>query len=232
LEYLNARKVALGLFRPTADGTAERVRTDVTLNNFTLKRICKNCNSGWMHRLEERTKPILIGILNGSLTVEALTRDQRNTLARWTGKTAIIESHAIGAESPVPESLLEWMGKNEDDVPGRFGVAVAKTSLHMVGHLQIGMIHQLLGGGGGISVGNLVVLALPNLVLTAAFPVPEFQKLSYRMRCDLSVYKPLWPDAGAWEQVRNVPAYVELKNDEELVKDLAGRIEIFHPMKS
>jgi len=172
LEYLNARKVALGLFRPTADGTAERVRTDVTLNNFTLKRICKNCNSGWMHRLEERTKPILIGILNGSLTVEALTRDQRNTLARWTGKTAIIESHAIGAESPVPESLLEWMGKNEDDVPGRFGVAVAKTSLHMVGHLQIGMIHQLLGGGGGISVGNLVVLGTG---------ISE-AKLSYAMR--------------------------------------------------
>jgi len=201
----------------------------MALNSFVLKSICNDCNNGWMSRLEVRTKPILTGILEGSSTVEALTTEQRNTLARWAGKTAIIESHAIGAESPVPESLLDWMRTHEEDAPGRFGVATADTKLPIVGHLQIGLIHDLIAGG-GISTGNIVLLALPNIVLASAFPVPEFTHLSYRLRCDLSVYKPLWPDAAAWEQMEDLQPNAGQESAESVMQDLAGRIEIFHPM--
>jgi hypothetical protein len=62
-------------------GNAERVRLDVALNSFGQKRICEDCNNGWMSRVEDSAKPILVGLLDGSLTVESLATEQRNTLA-------------------------------------------------------------------------------------------------------------------------------------------------------
>lgn len=48
---------------------------------------CQNCNNGWMSRLEERVKPVLLPMIDGgSITVRT---DQQVSIARWTVKTAM-----------------------------------------------------------------------------------------------------------------------------------------------
>lgn len=59
------------------------------------------CNNGWKSGLESVAKPILLGLIEGGKSLDGLEEEERRILAKWAGKTAIIESYAVGAESPV-----------------------------------------------------------------------------------------------------------------------------------
>jgi hypothetical protein len=167
--------------------------------------------------------------MEGNARIESLNEEQRQLLARWAAKTAIIETHAVGAESPADGALLRWMRAHEDGVPGRFAAAAAPFDHSAFGHIQVGCIVDLLGGK-TIS-GNIVVLALPNLALTCAFPIPALTELSYRCRCDLSVQRPLWPDPASWGAMAHLPPVSESEEALDALEDLAARIEIYHPMR-
>jgi hypothetical protein len=227
-EFLNIRNLSLGLYRRNNEGSAERTRPDISLSSFTLKRICGTCNNGWMSRLEERVKPVLKPLLDGSSTLESLDVDQRQVLAQWAAKTAIIESHSIGAQSPVPGALLQWMRAHEGDPRGRFTVAASSLNLGMVGHMQIGQILGTLGGS--MMAGNIILLAFPNIVLACGFPVPQLNLFGYLCRCDLSVYRPLWPGASEWAGMKGLLPFTGQETDDAALLDMASRIEIFHPM--
>lgn len=55
-----------------------------------LKVVCKACNNGWMSRLQERTKPILVPLLKGEWA--PLTKQDQKTLAAWaTMFTMVLE---------------------------------------------------------------------------------------------------------------------------------------------
>ena len=194
LKYLEAKQVTMQIMRRATDGSDDTaVRTSIAYDKFKLKRICENCNNGWMHRLEERAKPLIIDLMDGSTTLQSLDADQRQLLARWAGKTAIIESYAVGAESPVDTKILHWMRQNQDGSPGRFAVAACSMTYDAIAHLQAAPITKLVDGQ-SMAVGNAVVLALPKLVLVCGFPHPD---LDYKCRCDLRVLRPIWPDPAA-----------------------------------
>jgi hypothetical protein len=229
LSFLNAKSVSMGLFRRNTDGSSEPHRQAIALDSFRLNRLCENCNNGWMSRLEERVKPLVIALMTGGAKLESLDIEQRQLLARWAGKTAIIESHAVGAESPVDGALLQWMRACENDVPGRFAVAGCPSPHLVIGHLQVGVITDLLGGK--TIAGNIVVLALPNLVLTCAFPIPDLTDLSYRCKCDLSVYQPLWPDPASWTAMSDTPPLSQGDDVFGTLEALAEKIELVHPMR-
>jgi hypothetical protein len=229
LEFLRARDVATGLFRRKDDGGRERIRKGIALNSFTLRRICEPCNNGWMSRLEERAKPLMEPLMEGTTKLESLNEEQRQLLARWAAKTAIIETHAVGAESPVDGALLQWMRTHEDGAPGRFAVAAARFDHLGIGHMQVGWIIDLVGGK--TIAGNIVVLAFPNLALTCGFPIPDLTELSYRCRCDLSVYRPLWPDPASWTAMTHLPPVSEREEGDDALESLAARIEVFHPLR-
>jgi hypothetical protein len=229
LDYLNARNISIGLFRRKGDGSTEIGRKEIALNSFTLKRICEPCNNGWMSRLEERAKPLVISLMTGKKKIDSLESQERELLARWAGKTAIIESHAIGAESPVDATLLQWMRTHEDDVPGRIAVVGCSSRHPTIGHMQVGVIRDLIGGE--IIASNIVVLVLPNLILTCGFPIRELTHLSYDCRCDLSAYRPLWPGPASWTQMSKLPPFCESEDVFETVSMLAERIELFHPIR-
>ena len=160
----------------------------------------------------------------GRTTLESLDREQRHTLARWAGKTAIIETHAVGAESPVDGKLLQWMRTHEHGVPGRFAVVAAANAFGGIGHMQVGVITDLLGGHGRTIAANIVVLAFPNLILTCGFPWPE---ISYDCLCDLSFYRPLWPD-DAWKAMtRPTPPLSPEEEGLDMLEALAEKIELF-----
>lgn len=123
LREFKGHRVAVGLYRPLEDGTRQQVRKEYDLDSFRLKKICERCNNGWMRDLENEAKPLILGLIRRNLGFDILTEEDRRTLAKWAAKTAIIESHAIGAECPVDPGHLKRMGTREDGFPGRFAVA-------------------------------------------------------------------------------------------------------------
>ena len=177
-----------------------------------------------MSRLEERDKPIITALIQGTREIESLDYMERRIVAKWAGKTSIIESHSIGAECPINSDLLNWMRTHDDEMPGRFGVAACPTHVDDVGHIQIGMICDLIGGGK--AAGNIVMIILPKIALGCIFPMLEKVPCDYRTAWP---FIPLWPDPRAWGQVTGTFDPVDL-NTPEAFYGLADRLEIFHSL--
>ncbi|HEY6347202.1 MAG TPA: hypothetical protein VIY49_37400 [Bryobacteraceae bacterium] len=58
-----------------------------TIGGFKCGRVCAGCNNGWMSKLEDDIKAILIGVIEGSRPLNGLNENERFLLARWTLKT-------------------------------------------------------------------------------------------------------------------------------------------------
>src|SRR5579859_2531376 len=137
--------IAMALFRLNPDGTNHKVRQEIKLDGFKLKGVCEPCNNGWMSQLEDKAKPIMLDLVHDRRKLDALGGGDRTALARWVAKTAIIESHSVGAECPIEPKHLSWLRKCDD--PGRVIVAACKTQWLGFGHIQVGVISDLIGGG-------------------------------------------------------------------------------------
>jgi hypothetical protein len=217
--------ISMNFYRRHGDGRREIHRKTINLRSFTLKRICEDCNNGWMCRLEEALKPILLPLLKGAKHLEALDEDERRILAKWLGKTAIIDSYAIGAECPVDKTLLRWMARDERSTPGRFGVAACPVPLNGVGHFQFGKIHDLFDGGK--AAGQIMAIALPGVVFVCGFPMLAEAPVEYR--CVRPNCFPLWPTPTSWRPLEGKP--VEPGLDElETMMSVAEWIEVFQPL--
>ncbi len=55
---------------------------------FTMKKICRECNNGWMSRLEQAVKPTMGSLVNDISM--PLDEEQQRLLARWATKTAMV----------------------------------------------------------------------------------------------------------------------------------------------
>jgi hypothetical protein len=214
-------EVSMSLFRMLGDGSRKQVRIEVKLASFRLKEICEACNNGWMSDLETAAKRLILALIRGTLDLANVSDDERRTLAKWAGKTAIIESHSVGAECPVEKNYLRFM-RTSADVPGRFAVAACRTELVGFGHMQVGIIRDLIGGGK--AAGNIVMIALPKLAFACAFPMLE---TPYECRCVKSLYTPLWPHPASWRDM-NQSAMKQEPDDLEMLAAMAERIELFH----
>jgi len=167
----SGQNAGIDLFRLHHDGTSEQVRDKIKLDSFKLKKVCDACNTGWMHELEMAAKPLILDVSRDARTLDSLSNEERHILARWAGKTAIIESHAVGAECPVSNSHLKRMRTSSDGTPGRFAVVACRTELFAFGHMQTGLIQDLIGGRK--ASGNIITIALPKLLFVCAFPMLE-----------------------------------------------------------
>jgi hypothetical protein len=214
-------EVSMSLFRMLGDGTRKQARVEIKLASFKLKDICDACNNGWMSNLEIAAKPLILALIRGTLDLANLTDDERRTIAKWAGKTAIIESHSVGAECPVEKKYLRFM-RTSEEVPGRFAVAACRTELVGFGHMQVGIIRDLIGGGK--AAGNIIMIALPKLAFACAFPMLE---TPYECRCVKSLYVPLWPHPASWRDM-NQTAMTQESDDVETLAAMAERIELFH----
>jgi len=209
--------------RSSADGTVSRYRPDIKIGALKLRKICEACNNGWMSRLEGRVKPLITGLIKKERSIRSLDDDERQTIARWAGKTAIIESRTVPAEHPVDRRILHWMREHENGSPGRFAVAACSYALGALCHFQVGFNVPLIAGG-QIS-GSVVVLGISNLILTCAFPIPE---LSYDCKCDLEVFQPLWPHPRSWKAMgRTFQPLPGTMQPEDALFEFAERVELF-----
>ena len=74
--------------------TLSRRQTDLV-----LRRVCTECNSGWMSRLESEARPMLIPLIAGD-TIQ-LNPQTRRVLLRWAVKTAAV----LGPLQKAPEAV-------------------------------------------------------------------------------------------------------------------------------
>ncbi len=73
-------------------------------------------------------------------------------------------------------------------------MAACKTQWAVFGHLQAGIIGDLVGGG--TVAGNILVIALTKLAFVCAFPM---QEIPYDCKCVKSVLNPLWSYSVSWQ---------------------------------
>lgn len=213
---------SMALYRHSGDGSQRQVRAEMKLDSFRLKKICEGCNSGWMSDLEGSAKPLVLALIKDGRQLDSLLEDERRTLARWAAKTAIVESHAVGAECPVNADFLKKIRTSFDGTPGRLAVAARHTEAHGFGHLQVGVIRDLIGGGK--AAGNIIMIALPRLAFACAFPM--LQELPFECRSVEGLYTPLWPPARGWRPMRQTPMPTGVDELEALMS-MAERIELF-----
>jgi hypothetical protein len=215
-------EISMALYRRNGDGTNQQVRQQVKLTNFRLKAVCTPCNNGWMSQLESSAKPLILGLIRGGASLISLADDERRLLAMWAAKTAIIESHSVGAACPVDAKYLRWMKAR--GTPGRCIVAASQTAWAGFGHLQVGIIADLIGGG--TAAGNIILIALPKLVFACGFPMLE---IPCEARCVKSLYTPLWPDPRSWRDMKQTAMPTSLDHGEMLAA-MAERIELFQSL--
>ena len=225
LEEFGSLNLKVGLSRQHHDGAVEQIRQEYRLDSFRLKKICAPCNNGWMSAVEGNAKPVLLRLINGGAELSSLSVEEKDILARWAGKTAIIESHAVPAECPINPSFLKHLRHDIYRNPGNFAVAGCKTEFLGFGHVQVGVIRDLVGGGK--AAGNIVAIAVPRLFLLCAFPM-----LETRYQCRLAPpLQGLWPDdPRCWHSIQDTFTPMELKDSDSLF-ELVGRIELFHSVR-
>jgi len=72
---------------------------------ITVNTVCRDCNTGWMHDLEEATRPLLTRMIRGQLC--ELTLTDQHLLAQWVYKTVLMIHEQSRAASLVPPGALQ-----------------------------------------------------------------------------------------------------------------------------
>lgn len=78
--------------------------------------VCRDCNNGWMSQLESATQPILSALVRSERDLKTLNRAERQTLSRWTVKTALMLDVG-GLEPRVPLFHFKELFANRPHIP-------------------------------------------------------------------------------------------------------------------
>jgi len=81
-----------------------------------VKVVCGGCNHGWMSRMETRTRPVLMRLIQGQ-THRLSTFDQK-LVATWSAKTAMVAEYVHPTHIAVPDFHRLWMYANLEPPPG------------------------------------------------------------------------------------------------------------------
>ena len=81
-------------------------RRKMTLNSLVEGRVCKTCNNGWMGKLEEKAKDILIPLMDSKRITAELGNEERFLIARWLFKTLVVLNSSSGYRQLFSEDQL------------------------------------------------------------------------------------------------------------------------------
>lgn len=84
--------------------------------DVTVKVPCRECNQGWMSRLEAHTKGLLTSMMNGERRL--ITEREARQLAFWTAKTAAMFQHNDPTTMTVQPGDLVHMYTEQEPPPG------------------------------------------------------------------------------------------------------------------
>ena len=93
-DHLGIREMTI---TPTVMETTSRRIVDKrehAVSSFVAGTVCRTCNTGWMGKLEEAAKPVLIPLIADPHRLVSLKERDRATVSRWTLKTAAMLNRA------------------------------------------------------------------------------------------------------------------------------------------
>ncbi len=129
-ECVKLPNVAFNLYRHHEDGGHDEWLRSHGLNNLATKRVCQGCNSGWLSRLEDRAKPLLLDIMTLRRRLADLFVEERTIIASWAAKTAFMLTSIQTPALDVPWQRLQELGQHEGTGPeGCYVLAAQLPSL-------------------------------------------------------------------------------------------------------
>jgi hypothetical protein len=81
----------------------------------TVTRVCKACNNGWMHALEEMARPLLTALIGGRRAEVA--QDDAGQLALWVAKTCLMAQFTHPESAAVLPRQYQWLYERQTPPP-------------------------------------------------------------------------------------------------------------------
>lgn len=144
------------------DEHIENVWTANEICSLTVRKVCRECNNGWMATLEGAAKPLLTPMVLGRPTT--LTVAEQVTIGTWATKTAMVcEASMSDDRNFSPEDRRIVM--TEDRPPGHVRVMAAGLE-GLLSPARFGLIRmEVQQGGKRIGDFHLYTLQINMLVL-------------------------------------------------------------------
>lgn len=86
-------------------------------SSFVSGDICANCNNGWMSKLENTAKNLILNLAAGRTHVGRLSHDEALLIARWTAKTAFVMHASSNWRRVIPEDHYRILDTNSYNLP-------------------------------------------------------------------------------------------------------------------
>ena len=175
----------------TSDGKTSAFHEQKDLEKFWNRSVCAKCNNGWMSRLEVTVDPIINQLTTGT-EFNQLGPEEVETLARWTGKTAIVLGYLTPFPAFVPEFIRRTFLPDSPTAPHMrlFYASIKADNTLEGGYLQLGYAAEIPVIGKPAPSGLRFTLCVYNHLFTADFP-PMLAGLRYDLRNSVSAE--VWP---------------------------------------
>jgi hypothetical protein len=190
-------------------GSSPTLHRQPPLERLVNTGVCRECNEGWMSRLETGMAPIVQRILAGE-DIDGFSYDEIELIARWAGKTTAVVSHVTPQLARVPR-FASMSLHPKSDVRPRMRFFYSKISADLTlegGFLQLVYGSELGLVGTAELPGARITLCIYNHCLTVDFP-PIVEGVSYDLSESCSAM--LWPTripAGVAELNVPTPALI------------------------
>lgn len=117
------------------EGQVKDVRHS-TYGDLLEGRICAGCNNGWMSRLENDIRQVLVDLAEGRRLARQLSDEQRILLTRWAAKTVYVLNSSSNFPLKVPAEHLRVLAENGQPVDGVFLYCTQSDSEVPLGFVQ------------------------------------------------------------------------------------------------
>jgi hypothetical protein len=175
----------------TSDGSTATFEQQTDLKRFWNRSVCAKCNNGWMSQLEQQVDLVIAKLTNGT-DFNLLPNEEVETLARWTGKTAIV----LGYLTPSPAIVSEFIRRSFlPDSPSLPHMRLFYSAIHADktlegGYLQLGYAAEIPIIGTTSPSGLRFTICVYNHLFTVDFP-PMLLGLQYDLSNSVSAQ--VWP---------------------------------------
>lgn len=187
------------------------------LDNFVIKNVCCNCNNGWMSRLETRSMPILLQLMNQARSLSDLTDDERRTVAAWAIKTAFMIASTQKNRFELPWKFFRQLSEEPERIPERCIVFGTQLGFLPDGFLWACPTDELQPGQPVVQA--RVGFSVNRFHLVVVIPFQDGRRV---VRCS-GLHLPLWPE----EAERIVRPYLlpPISEASELINVLTNMVE-------
>jgi hypothetical protein len=215
-ECVKLPDVSFNLYRHHEDGNHDQLLRSHGLNNLATKRVCQGCNNGWMSRLEDRAKPLLLDLMTVRRRVTDLRVEERTIIGAWAAKTGFLLTSIQTAPFDVPWQLLQELGHHEGAGPEGCYVLAAQLA-----SLPNGFLYACPTDvdSSGATVQVRVGITINQLHFVILIPADARPRVLRAPGC----YTPLWP--LDLDVLTSHPPTVPVVGERDLINALTNAVE-------